>query len=117
MLGRTFSAADDSRGSPETVILVREIGIRMALGAQIGMVRGMFLRQGLLLTCIGIALGLGAAVGLTRLMTALLFGVSPLDPVTFVAVALILGFVALLASYLPARRASSVDPVEALRWG
>jgi len=95
----------------------REIGIRMALGAQIGIVRGMFLRQGLLLTCIGIALGLGAAVGLTRLMTALLFGVSPLDPVTFVAVALILGLVALLASYLPARRASSVDPVEALRWG
>jgi len=94
----------------------REIGIRIALGAQQGEVRRMFVRHGLLLTCIGVALGLGAAVGLTRLMSALLFGVSALDPVTYGAVSVVLGTVALLASYLPARRASSVDPVEALRW-
>ncbi|MBZ5536319.1 MAG: ABC transporter permease [Acidobacteriia bacterium] len=94
----------------------REIGIRMALGAQQEQVRLMFVRQGLLLICIGIALGQGAAMGLTRLMTALLFGVSALDPVTYNAVTIVLGVVALLASYFPARRASSVDPVEALRW-
>jgi predicted permease len=94
----------------------REIGIRIALGAQQGEVRGMFVRQGFLLTCIGIALGLGVAAGLTRLMSALLFGISPLDPVTFGAVAFVLGAVAVLATYLPARRASGVDPVEALRW-
>jgi putative ABC transport system permease protein len=94
----------------------REIGIRIALGAQQGEVRAMFVRHGLLLTCIGVTLGIGAAVSLTRLMAALLFGVSPLDPVTFGSVAVTLGAIALLASYLPARRASSVDPVEALRW-
>jgi predicted permease len=94
----------------------REIGIRIALGARQGEVRGMFVRHGLLLTGVGVALGLGAAVALTRLMSALLFGVSPMDPVTFSAVSIILGAVALLASYLPARRASSVNPVEVLRW-
>jgi predicted permease len=94
----------------------REIGIRIALGAQQGEVRGMFVRHGLVLTCIGVMLGLAAAGGLTRLMSALLFGVSPLDPATFAAVSIALGAVALLACYLPARRASGVDPVEALRW-
>jgi predicted permease len=94
----------------------REIGIRIALGARLGEVRGMFVRQALLLTLAGVALGIGAAIGLTRLMSALLFGVSPMDPVTFGAVSLGLAGAALLASYLPARRASSVDPVEALRW-
>jgi predicted permease len=94
----------------------REIGIRIALGARQGEVRAMFVRHGLLLTGIGVALGLGAAVALTRLMSALLFGVSPMDPATFAAVSVVLGAVALLASYLPARRASGVDPVEALRW-
>ena len=94
----------------------REIGIRMALGAQQGQVSGLFLRHGLLLAGIGVALGLGAAAGLTRLMSALLFGVSPLDPVTYGAVAVGLAGVALLASYVPARRAMSVDPAEALRW-
>lgn len=94
----------------------REIGIRIALGAQQSEVRGMFVRHGLVLACVGIMLGLGAALGLTRLMSSLLFGVSSLDPVTFFAVALILGGVAFLATYLPARRASIVDPVEALRW-
>ncbi|MFH1573662.1 MAG: ABC transporter permease [Acidobacteriota bacterium] len=94
----------------------REIGIRIALGARQREVRGMFVQHGLLLTCIGVALGLGAAVALTRLMSALLFGISPMDPITFLAVSLALAAIALLASYLPARRASGVDPVEALRW-
>jgi len=93
----------------------REIGIRMALGAQTGDVRQLFLRHGLLLTGVGIALGTGVAVAITRVMSALLFGVSPMDPVTYVAVAASLGSIALLATYLPARRASHVDPVVALR--
>ena len=93
----------------------REIGIRMALGAQTGDVRRLFLRHGLLLTGAGIALGIGVALALTRVMSALLFGVSPMDPLTYVAVALSLGTIALLATYLPARRASRVDPVVALR--
>lgn len=88
----------------------KEIGIRIALGAQQGTVRGMFVRHGLLLTCVGITLGLGTSLGLTRLMSALLFGVSPLDPVTYGGVSVVLGAVALLATYLPARRASCVDP-------
>ncbi len=94
----------------------REIGIRIALGAQRGAVRGMFLRHGFALAVIGIVFGIGAAAGLTRLMAALLFGVSPWDPVTFASVSAVLGAIALLACYLPARRASSVDPVDALRW-
>ena len=94
----------------------REIGIRMALGAQRAEVSGLFVRHALLLTAIGLALGLGAAVGLTRLMSALLFGVGALDPLTFAAVAVLLGTAALLASYLPARRASRMNPVDALRW-
>ena len=76
----------------------------------------LFVRHGLLLTCLGVALGLSAALGVTRLMSTLLFGVSPLDPVTYGAVSIVLGAVALLASYFPARRASNVDPAEALRW-
>jgi ABC-type antimicrobial peptide transport system permease subunit len=87
----------------------------MALGAQPGAVRGLFLRHGFLLTGMGLALGLAAAIALTRLMSALLFGISPLDPVTFATVAAVLGLVALLACYVPARRASCVDPIEALR--
>jgi ABC-type antimicrobial peptide transport system permease subunit len=66
--------------------------------------------------CIGLVLGLGAAVGLTRLMSAPLYGVSPMDPVTYGVVAVILGAIALAASYIPAFRASRVDPVDALRW-
>lgn len=94
----------------------REIGVRIALGARRQEVSGMFIRHGLLLTCIGVGLGLGVAAGLTRVMSALLFGVSPLDPLTYGAVSLGLAAIALLASYLPARRASRVDPIEALRW-
>jgi predicted permease len=94
----------------------REIGIRMALGAQQKEVSRLFLRHGLLLTFIGLGIGIGGAVGLTRLMSALLFGVSAIDPLTFGAVTIGLGAVAILATYIPAFRASSVDPVEALRW-
>jgi putative ABC transport system permease protein len=93
----------------------REIGIRMALGAQIGDVRKMFLRHGLVLTTTGIALGVGVALVLSRVIRALLFGVSPMDPLTYVAVSAALAAVMLLAMYLPARRASRVDPVVALR--
>jgi putative ABC transport system permease protein len=93
----------------------REIGIRMALGAPQRTVRQMFVREGLLLTAIGVACGLAAAVALTRLMTTLLFEISPVDPTTYCAVSGILGAAALLASYVPARRATVIEPVEALR--
>jgi putative ABC transport system permease protein len=93
----------------------REIGIRVALGAQPGAVRGMFVRSGLSLTLIGVAVGLAAATALTRFLSALLFGVTPLDPVTFVLVPLALGAAALLASVVPALRAAAVDPAETLR--
>jgi len=93
----------------------REIGIRLALGARPGELKRMFVRHGLVLASIGVAIGLGAAAGLTRLMSSLLFGIKPLDPLTYGAGALLLGIAAALASYLPARRASTVDPVEALK--
>jgi predicted permease len=94
----------------------REIGVRMAMGAEEADVSRMVLRQAGLLAAVGVAVGLAAAAGLTRLMASLLFGVSPLDPVTFGAVAVALSAVALLASWLPARRAARVDPVVALRF-
>jgi len=75
----------------------------------------MFLRQGLFLTAVGLAIGLGAAIALTRLMSSLLFAVSPLDPVTFAAAAAGLIVAALVASYLPSRRATKVDPMDSLR--
>jgi predicted permease len=93
----------------------REVGVRMALGAQAGDVRRMFLRHGLSLTAIGIALGIGVAVVITRVMSAFLFGVGPMDPATYAVVSAALAAVALLATYLPARRASRVDPAVALR--
>ncbi len=93
----------------------REMGIRLALGAEESRVAGMVLKQGGLLAGIGIALGLAGAFGLTRLMEALLFGVSTTDPLTFTVVPLVLAAVTLLASWLPARRAARTDPVEALR--
>jgi len=93
----------------------REIGIRAALGAQQGELKGTFVRHGLVLAGSGVVIGLGAAAGLTRLMSTLLYGVTPLDPVTYVAVPLVLVAATVLASYVPARRAASVDPVEALR--
>ena len=94
----------------------QEIGVRIALGASNGDVIRLVLRQGLLLTGTGLLLGLGVSVGLTRLMAALLFGVSPADPLTYSTVSASLAGVALLASYLPARRAAGLDPTEALRW-
>ena len=93
----------------------REIGIRVALGARPAEVNRMFVTQGLTLTAIGLAIGLGAAAALTGLMKSLLFGISPLDPPTYLAVPAVLAIAAALSSYLPARRAARVDPVVALK--
>jgi ABC-type antimicrobial peptide transport system permease subunit len=92
-----------------------EFGIRLALGADSPALRNMVVRQAMLLAAAGIVAGLGAAYGLTRLMATLLFDVKPTDPLVFGSVALLLGVVAFLASYLPARRAVRIDPVVALR--
>jgi putative ABC transport system permease protein len=92
-----------------------DIGVRMALGAQRRAIVGMVLRQGMELTGAGIVGGLIAAAVLTRVMASLLFGISTTDALTFPAVPVILAGIALLAGYLPARRATQVDPVVALR--
>jgi len=94
----------------------REIGIRMALGAAARDVSGLFLRQGSVIVAVGVGTGLVVAALVTRVMAALLFGVSAVDPVTYVAVAAALAATALLASYVPARRAARLDPSVALRW-
>jgi predicted permease len=94
----------------------REIGIRIALGADDRNVSALFLRQGLLLAAAGVAIGLVVAAATTRVMSSLLFGVGATDPVTYAIVAIGLGGTALLASYIPARRASRIDPASALRW-
>jgi putative ABC transport system permease protein len=93
----------------------QEIGVRMALGARRSQVLGLVLRRGLVLSAIGIALGLLAAAGGTRVLERLLFGITPLDPPSFVLVSLVFGVVAALACYVPARRATRVDPMVALR--
>jgi putative ABC transport system permease protein len=93
-----------------------EFGIRLALGASYPQVRNMVVRQAMTLAAAGIVIGLAAAYGLTRLMASLLFQVKPNDPAVFASVAAILAVVALLASYLPAKRALRVDPVVALRY-
>jgi putative ABC transport system permease protein len=93
-----------------------EFGIRLALGAQTSNVLRLILGQGLRLALIGVALGLIAAVALTRLLQGLLFGISASDPLTFTVVAFLLVGVALLACWIPARRATKVDPLEALRY-
>jgi putative ABC transport system permease protein len=93
-----------------------EIGIRIALGASRGDVLKLVLRNGLGLALVGIAIGLASAFAATRVMSTLLYGVSPTDPVTYLGEALLLAFVALLACYIPARRATRVDPLVALRY-
>jgi putative ABC transport system permease protein len=93
----------------------QEFGIRMALGAQRTSVLGMVLREGLQHVLIGLAIGLGGAAVLTRLLTTLLFGIEPIDGVTYVVVSMVLVAVAAIACFLPARRAASVDPMVALR--
>jgi ABC-type antimicrobial peptide transport system permease subunit len=93
----------------------REVGIRFALGAQHSELRRKFVRHGLVLAGVGIVIGLLAAAGLTQLLSSLLFGVSPLDPVTYTGVPIILAMAAALASYVAVHRATAVDPVEALK--
>jgi len=93
----------------------REIGVRMALGAQKSDVLGLFIHDGLRLTLLGVAIGLAGAFALTRCLSNLLYSVETTDPLTFLTVAAALTGVAMLAGYLPARRAAIIDPMEALR--
>ena len=95
---------------------IREIGVRIALGAQSPDVLKLIVKQGMAPVVIGMAVGIAGALALTRLMSNLLFGVEPNDPLTFGSIAVVLGFVALLACYIPARRATRVDPIVALRY-
>ena len=94
----------------------REIGIRVALGAQSRDVLGLVVKEALRLTVLGVILGLAGAFAATRILRSLLFEVTPTDPATFICLSLLLTLVALLASYIPARRATKVDPLLALRW-
>jgi putative ABC transport system permease protein len=94
----------------------REFGVRTALGASSGEVLSMVMRQGLMLTSIGIGVGVLVAIGATRLIEGMLYGVTPLDLATYVAVAVLFVAVTSVASYLPARRATRIDPMTALRY-
>jgi putative ABC transport system permease protein len=101
--------------SYSVTLRTREIGLRMALGAQPGEVLTLILKQGFLLTLIGIGLGVAGALAVTRVLSGLLFGVGSTDPATFAAIVLLFTFVSLIACYLPAQRATRVDPLIALR--
>ena len=101
--------------SYSVTLRTREIGLRMALGAQSGEVLRLILKQGLLLILIGITFGLAGALAVTRVMSGLLFGVGSTDPATFAAIVLLFALVSLVACYIPARRATRVDPLTALR--
>ncbi|MBO0723556.1 MAG: FtsX-like permease family protein, partial [Blastocatellia bacterium] len=94
---------------------IHEIGIRIAIGAKGRDVLRLVIGQGMKLALIGIALGVGGALALTRLLSTMLFGVSPADPATFLTIVLLLLFIAFLACWIPARRATKVDPMVALR--
>ena len=93
----------------------RELGIRMALGAHAGNILSLVLRRGMKLTLIGMALGLIGAVASTRLLRDMLFGIKPFDPLTFAAMTLLLISISLVACFVPARRATKVDPMNVLR--
>jgi len=93
-----------------------EVGIRMALGARSGAIRGMVLRQALLPVAAGLGAGILASLALGRVLGSMLFGVNAADPITIVAVVALLSFVAAAASYIPARRATLIDPLNALRY-
>jgi ABC-type antimicrobial peptide transport system permease subunit len=93
----------------------REVGVRMALGATAGSVRSLMLRQGLRYAACGLAVGLAASMGMARLMQSLLYGVSPFDPLSLGAVSLLLIVIGVVASWLPAHRATRINPTEALR--
>jgi hypothetical protein len=93
-----------------------DIGIRLALGATHGSIMGMILREGLVMTMVGLIVGLGLGLGVAKVAASLLYGISPIDPVSIIATVFVLGIVSLLASYIPARRAAKIDPMKALRY-
>ena len=93
----------------------QEIGIRLALGAETGRVRNMVVFQGMRLAIVGVIIGVASAFGLTRLLSGLLYGVQARDPMVFISVPLLLSIAALVAVWLPAMRATRIDPVDALR--
>jgi putative ABC transport system permease protein len=93
----------------------REIGVRVALGADPGAIRGLVVGDGLRLAVLGVVIGTGASAAATRLLDNMLYGVSPADPMTFAGVAVLVAAIAMVASYVPARRALRIDPTEALR--
>jgi ABC-type antimicrobial peptide transport system permease subunit len=94
---------------------LNEIGIRLALGARPGQVLRMVVAQGVRLAALGLVIGFAAALGLTRLMQGMLYGTEPTDPATFAAVVVFLGGIAFFASWMPARRASRIDPASSLK--